>query len=209
MTKSVQSMEALLRQAITTTPRFRWAVPTDFATDIITRAYTELVTWGHGSMRPVPQIAKVAEFITKDDRRQFGLFIHGGCGTGKSTIARALQLAVRMTHPRYTNDQYVTIYSAKDIAEMTVTERKKVREYPCLVIDDFGTEETVGKEFGNVVTRMSDLLEYRYNNRLCTIITTNLSTKDVRTKYGERIGDRFNEMMIDVKIDGNTNRTNV
>lgn len=53
---------------------------------------------------------------------------------------------------------------------------------------------------------MVELLEYRYNNQLFTAITTNLTPKEVREKYGNRIADRFNEMMQVIIFDNDTYR---
>ena len=39
------------------------------------------------------------------------------------------------------------------------------------------------------------MLEYRYNSQLFTFITTNLTKSQIREKYGNRIADRFNEML--------------
>ena len=41
-----------------------------------------------------------------------------------------------------------------------------------------------------------DILSYRYNRMLFTMITTNLTPPQIRTVYGVRIADRFNEMML-------------
>ena len=38
-------------------------------------------------------------------------------------------------------------------------------------------------------------MSYRYERMLPTIVTTNLSGKAIREKYGDRLADRFNEMM--------------
>jgi DNA replication protein DnaC len=40
-----------------------------------------------------------------------------------------------------------------------------------------------------------DLLEYRYVEQLPTFLTTNLDASEIRGKYGDRIADRFNEML--------------
>lgn len=72
---------------------------------------------------------------------------------------------------------------------------RTVRDADMLGIEDMGREATEVMDYGNVYSPIIDLLEYRYNNQLFTFITTNLTGKQVRTKYGDRIADRFNEMM--------------
>lgn len=64
-----------------------------------------------------------------------------------------------------------------------------------LAIDDFGTEDRDFYLFGNHYTPIEDLLSYRYDRMLPTILTTNLPPSFIREKYGDRLADRFNEMM--------------
>ena len=65
-----------------------------------------------------------------------------------------------------------------------------------LGIDDLGEEETVIQNYGNRQTPVIDLLSYRYCRMLFTMVTTNLTPAQIRTTYGDRIADRFNEMML-------------
>ena len=51
------------------------------------------------------------------------------------------------------------------------------------------TEEEMQKPLVGIVS------SYRYERMLPTIVTTNLSGKAIREKYGDRLADRFNEMM--------------
>ena len=64
-----------------------------------------------------------------------------------------------------------------------------------LGIDDLGEEETTMMDYGNRVTPVIDLLSHRYDRMLFTMVTTNLTPKEIREKYGARIADRFNEML--------------
>ncbi|MCR5849357.1 MAG: hypothetical protein K6G92_01425 [Bacteroidaceae bacterium] len=65
-----------------------------------------------------------------------------------------------------------------------------------LGIDDLGEEEASVMDYGNRVTPVIDLLSYRYDRMLFTMVTTNLTPSQIRTIYGDRIADRFNEMML-------------
>ena len=64
-----------------------------------------------------------------------------------------------------------------------------------LGIDDLGTEPLEVLDYGNVLNPVVDLLMKRYDEQLFTLITTNLRPQEIREKYGERMADRFNEMM--------------
>ena len=56
-------------------------------------------------------------------------------------------------------------------------------------------EPTEVVEYGNVLNPIIDLIEYRYLRQLFTLVTTNLTAEQIRKKYGNRIADRFNEML--------------
>ena len=73
---------------------------------------------------------------------------------------------------------------------------------PMLAVDDMGTEAAEVYDYSNINTPVADLIDYRYNHQLFTFITTNLVAKKkddrdvtIRMKYGDRIADRFNEML--------------
>ena len=48
--------------------------------------------------------------------------------------------------------------------------------------------------YGNVISPVVELLYQRYDFQAFTIATSNLTTKALTEKYGERIGDRMREM---------------
>ena len=63
-----------------------------------------------------------------------------------------------------------------------------------LIIDDLGTEQRILKRYGNEILPLTDLLLYRYEKMLPTVITTNLSHSQIAEQYGPRISDRIKEM---------------
>ncbi len=64
-----------------------------------------------------------------------------------------------------------------------------------VAVDDVGFEPCEVLDFGNVVNPVIDLMEQRYDEQLFTILATNLTPDQIKERYGERISDRFNEMM--------------
>ena len=76
--------------------------------------------------------------------------------------------------------------------ELSEAEAKSVG---VLCIDDVGLEPTEVLDYGNAINPVIEILEQRYQRQLFTFITTNLTPKQIREKYGDRIADRFNEMM--------------
>ena len=50
-------------------------------------------------------------------------------------------------------------------------------------------------DYGNTINPVIEIIEQRYRQQLFTFITTNLTPKQIREKYGDRVADRFNETM--------------
>ena len=62
-----------------------------------------------------------------------------------------------------------------------------------LIIDDLGTENINNMQFTELFNIINTRLLNRHSKISKTIISTNLSLKDIYTKYGERIGSRIVE----------------
>ncbi len=67
--------------------------------------------------------------------------------------------------------------------------RDTARYYECdlLIIDDLGTEVT--NQF--TLSCLYDVINTRINNRRCTFINTNLTTREIEARYSERITSRL------------------
>ena len=89
--------------------------------------------------------------------------------------------------------------SALNLTESARNENKErlraLQSAELLFIDDVGTEPSTVKVWGNEVSPLVDLLYYRYDKRLFTLVTSNLiGDGDIERRYGLRIADRFAEM---------------
>jgi DNA replication protein DnaC len=71
---------------------------------------------------------------------------------------------------------------------------RNIRNVSMMAVEDMGREPVEVMDYGNVTNPVIDLMEYRYNEQLFTVITTNLSPRQIAEKYGKRLADRFNEM---------------
>ena len=132
----------------------------------------------------------VAEWLT-DGNGKFGLMFCGNVGNGKTTMLNAIVRAVRYMREGLRIEDATTIAQViKDPVEFGT-----IRAVKHLGIDDMGVEPLEVLDYGNVIYPMVELINYRYSRQLLTIITTNLTPKQIREKYGDRIADRFNEMM--------------
>lgn len=201
----------------TTEARFRFNLPPQQALDLLTAAYRYEV---QRRQRPFildenteSNLVRLAEFLTQQTPK-FGIMCCGTCGNGKTTLLYAFQRVVNYLqwkqHFSFLDSDTrqfranIEIFRAKELAALS-RERKEFREViqrPMLAIDDMGTEPTEVFDYQNINTPVVDLIDYRYNHQLFTFITTNLVAKQrddndvtIRMKYGDRIADRFNEML--------------
>ena len=120
------------------------------------------------------------------DSGRNGLLLMGSVGTGKTTLAYAIRRA-------WTDFLTIArVYKCDWVADQIKRDESWTYEVASckglLVLDDFGTENTVyGRE------SMLPIIFQRYENRMPTVITTNLNSKLIQERYGERVADRLRE----------------
>lgn len=148
-------------------------------------------------------IVQIARMFTEPTTK-FGILLCGGVGNGKSSMMYALQNLIKsLKIPLNGNTTFDTwgmrVESAKFIYNQVKVDSQEYRQIQIanmLGIDDLGEEETTLINYGNRVTPVIDLISYRYCRMLFTMVTTNLTPAQIRATYGDRIADRFNEMML-------------
>ena len=189
------------------------------AVQLMIAAYEAEVEFRHGICRldenTTKSINSLAECLTKQSPK-FGLMFCGTCGNGKTTMLFALRSAISyLARAGYiqtdnsTDSSSLLVVDAKDIVSYArePNEMKKLAARRMLAIEDLGKEAAEVLDYGNVINPAVDLLEKRYDNQLFTVITTNLRAREIREKYGDRIADRFNEMLDVIIFKGNSYRT--
>lgn len=96
------------------------------------------------------------------------------------------------------------VVSAKELSRIIASEGtegyERLRNHPCLVIDDVGTEPLEVRVYGSVHSPFEEVIEARYNLGKMTIMTSNLTIAaggsigtSIASRYGDRIADRFVE----------------
>lgn len=134
-------------------------------------------------------IQLVADWMT--DLPTMGISFMGTCGNGKTTMMHAMKRLLQ----KYQSNIFVL--SALDLSTMAIERRDDFdlfKSRKIIAIDDVGMEETNVKSYGNAISPFTDIIHYRYNKMLTTIISTNLMGKELSAKYGDRIADRMREM---------------
>lgn len=155
------------------------------------------------------QIAQVAEWLHNPCNRPW-LYMCGLPGNGKTTLARAIQMIYDKVSLRDKNGRakwkFVT---AKELAMWSTDNVERYNYYarsPWLIIDEVGEEPAQMLSYGNVLTPIADTLLWRYRERLATVMTSNLTAREIVDKYGPRIGDRMAEMARQVVFSNNSYR---
>ena len=199
---NVEVLKSLLLKRKIIRTRFKLPITEDQTIDALTASFQAEVEYRHQTYKESDavkeSIKQAAKWLTEQDK--FGLLMCGVPGNGKTTLMRAIQNLINYFNLKddYGTSIGVSLRDVKDITRLNKDDYNgfvKFRNTPMLAIDDLGLEPTEVLDYGNVLNPIIDLLSYRYNEQLFTIITTNLTGKQIREKYGDRIADRFNEMM--------------
>ena len=199
---NVGELKSLLLRGRITREIFNLPYEESQVVDMLTASVQAEVEYRHRAFRDNPemrkQIEKAARWLTTQER--FGLLLCGVPGNGKTTLMLAIRSLINfldMTNA-YNEKMGVSLIDAREIVRLNKDDfngLRKVRSQPMLAIDDMGLEPSEVLDYGNVLNPVIDLISYRYTEQLFTIVTTNLKPEQIRQKYGDRIADRFNEMM--------------
>lgn len=130
--------------------------------------------WMEKNYRPI------VDWMSDNEGR--GLLITGGCGLGKTLIAKHILPLLLQDSCR----KLVNIFTAQELN----TKIDEILKLHIICIDDVGTEE-LAKIFGNVRCAFSELCDAAEQNGKLLIITTNLTANELEAKYGERTIDRL------------------
>ena len=182
--------------------RFKLPMNSETAARYLTAAISAEVEYRNRTFRYSDelhkQIASVANWLCGMSGKN-SLLLAGGCGNGKTTFVYAMQNLVNHLgiKDQVTGLNFgISLYNAKELANICKAHPKDWRslmDKDILAIDDLGTEPREIIEYGNVLSPIIDLISYRYERQLPTVITTNLTPQQISEVYGKRISDRLKE----------------
>lgn len=133
------------------------------------------------------------------DQREGWLLLQGGYGSGKTHLAAAIANAtVGLGIPTL----YLTVPDLLDWLRASYSDELvdfetrfgEIRGVSLLVMDDFGTQSATSW----AQEKLFQILNYRYVNRLPTVITTNLVLEEIEGRLRSRLSDP--ELVTMVKI---------
>lgn len=131
--------------------------------------------------------------LTGKDGFPPGVMLMGLCGTGKTTLLRAVYRALKALY--HDEDYRIFLRTAGDIVRLAKDDKQAYRhlmDSDVLLMDDLGFmgEGEMLNDYGNKSMPMVDMMEYRYRYHLTTICTTNLDPSQMKNRYGDRIYSR-------------------
>jgi len=156
----------------------------------------------------VPQVIRDLFEKVKDTRR--GMYIHGPVGSGKTHIAYALAnhaiTDMRLFNTRFWNVTQL-LHTLRADFDKPWTEKARIDEdlledRGLLFLDDIGSE----KMSDWVAETFYLILNWRYNENLPTIFTSNLPIAELAERVGDRTASRIVEMCDVVELGGEDRR---
>jgi len=127
-----------------------------------------------------------------------GLYIYGGTkGSGKTYLSFCLANEIMNRYD--VNVKFISVLDYLDLTKKGYNmadkeEKDSILKATVLILDDIGVE--VSREWVN--TTLYQLINYRYSNKLITIITSNYPVEQL--KVDDRLKSRIDEMCLPLHI---------
>ena len=145
---------------------------------------------------------KILSFVDNNDNHNT-LILSGRCGTGKSHVGAGIihSLGGKMINA---DTLLLQIDSGDNFksSENKLEILSRFSNYKILVIDEIGRTMDTVKEKGY----LSYIIRNRYDNRLPTVLISNLAKKELIKFFGEAIYDRLKETCIYLEFTGESYR---
>lgn len=99
---------------------------------------------------------------------------------------------------------------ARDIATLAGMDPEaflSLKRESMLYIDEVGREPLVANNYGNQKSPFIEMLEYRYDRQMFTILTANLTDQEIIDRYGMYIDERIAENFDKINYENKSYRT--
>lgn len=165
------------------------------------------VVFGEWDTQTQTMFREFAEYFRQSKRKW--LLLIGNIGTGKTTLAKAIVNVYNSLTAK--QDEKMMILNAVTLADYyrrdSVDDIIRIRKRPKILIDDIGTESESLNVYGNTVYPFADFVLNKYDDPLSIVLlTTNLNSAEIASRYGERVLDRIVEKCFVVKNEGKSLR---
>lgn len=205
-------MNRPIRKTLSTANLLRRGVPQH----LLNISINDLVDFGDSNRsQVVDYIKNYIKHLPDNFINNQGIMLYGSNGVGKSFIATIIvkyayifrYTSKRCTFMEYINE-YTRMWGCKNPQEKEELEELFYRNYKAV---EFLCLEEIGKELDTKLspTVLEDLLRYREERGLVTIICTNLNPQDLTAKYGNSIMSLIKGNCTPIKLVGQDNRQSV
>ncbi len=198
-TKTLQAFRTLIKQSAPEQVRFKLNAKRNDVEEILQICYEEMVSRRRIKFEQSDFLQSCIRKATTwliEDRRP-GLLLYGNYGAGKSTMGKAISLLVS----KYGGGRFVIQTTARDLCNLAATDIDRFNDLKTkdmLYIDEVGREALTVQNWGNKINPFIEVLEYRYDKQLFTILTANLTDEEILERYGvyidERIAENFDKI---------------
>ena len=128
-------------------------------------------------------------------------------GSGKTTLMYAMYgLYKQFASPVIYTTAYDLHTQFKHQLEKEASRYEEFLRAKYLFLDELGSEPERCQSYGTDYTPVQNLISYRYDRKLPTIVTTNLADDKILDRYGPRMMDRINEMFSILRFKGDSYR---
>ena len=200
------------RKTISEKNLIRMGVPKRFISSTI----MDFNTYGDERLGEVKVFIKnYIKELDKNIQEGKGIMLFGSNGVGKSMLASIIlkesyikrYVGKRCTYTEYLSE-YARLWTAKSDEEKIVMEDAFIYYFKGA---DILVLEELGKELDTKISipALEDLLRYREEHGLCTIICTNLSPSNIQEVYGASIFSLLKGNLTPIKIVGTDHREEV
>lgn len=200
-----------LRSSISRESLIMMGIPKKFCNKTI----NDFDTFNKKSLRQIKEFVKdYLDALEENMEESNGICFIGSNGVGKSFLSCIIMKEVyrhRYSCRRVTFSQYLSAYteswgakkSERDVIEQDILDKYKGVEFLVL--------EEIGKEIDSKIAKpiLEDLLRYREEHGLVTIICTNLTPSTIKELYGASVCSLINGNMTVVAIDSEDKRQEV
>ncbi len=143
----------------------------------------------------IPEYEQIIDWMM--DNKGQGLFLTGDCGRGKSNIIQSvIPVLIHMTTAKI-----IKTYHAEDIPERI----HQMVNLKMIAIDELGTEPLCN-DFGEKYEGFNKIINKAEMYIRFLMISTNLNSKQILDRYGERALERIGRLCKVIKFQGNSLR---
>lgn len=183
--------------------------PGDLRADVEAEGLIDVASWRVENMQDNLARAAVQLFISQVGREKLTLILHGGVGSGKTStaIAAGRALIAAGYHCRLVSQRTYTESLMPDGEPRGGLSRAKwetrMKKAPVLILDDLGAGFAAGQRASDfVVKSLMDLIGSRVHSGLTTIVTTNLSSDQLRAVFDDPFMSRLGMDAVPVRMVG-------